>query len=208
MKKDGAKGELQKNKILNAARELFATKGFEATTTREINRQTDSAEGLLYYYFPHGKREILDTIIYEGIQSRTNAIDFKFHSVSSVADIEQQLLNAFDQIWQIFSQQENYYSFMITIRERALLSNKQAKWLQDLIKEVRQLLIDFLTPATEKLGLQQDNIPQLVDIILSLFQSSIYDELLINNNQELNNQISHTVQSQLHLIVTSILVEK
>ncbi|MFC6170570.1 TetR/AcrR family transcriptional regulator [Loigolactobacillus jiayinensis] len=205
MKKDSSKGEQQKNKILTVARKLFATKGFEATTTREINRQTDSAEGLLYYYFPHGKREILDTIIYEGIQSRINGVDFKFHEADSLANIEAQLLHAFNQIWQIFSKQDNYYSFMITIRERMLLSDEQVKWLLDLINKVKQLLVDFLMTATKKLQLDQTAIPQLVGIIMSLFQSIIYRELLINNNQKLTEQISTSISEQLHLLVTSVL---
>lgn len=205
MKKDSSKGEQQKNKILMVARELFATKGFEATTTREINRQTNSAEGLLYYYFPHGKREILDTIIYEGIQSRLNAVDFNFQAVDSLADIETQLERAFNQIWRIFSKQDNYYSFMITIRERALLSDEQVKWLLELIQNVKQVLIDFLTTATKKLQLEQAAIPQLVGIIMSLFQSIIYRELLINNNQKLTAAISTSISGQLHLLVTSVL---
>jgi len=205
LKKDSSKGEQQKNKILTVARKLFATKGFEATTTREINRQTDSAEGLLYYYFPHGKREILDTIIYEGIQSRINGVDFKFHEADSLANIEAQLLHAFNQIWQIFSKQDNYYSFMITIRERMLLSDEQVKWLLDLINKVKQLLVDFLMTATKKLQLDQTAIPQLVGIIMSLFQSIIYRELLINNNQKLTEQISTSISEQLHLLVTSVL---
>ncbi|MFD1318339.1 TetR/AcrR family transcriptional regulator [Loigolactobacillus zhaoyuanensis] len=205
MKKDSSKGEQQKNKILMVARELFATKGFEATTTREINRQTNSAEGLLYYYFPHGKREILDTIIYEGIQSRLHAVDFNFQTVDSLADIETQLERAFNQIWRIFSKQDNYYSFMITIRERALLSDEQVKWLLELIQNVKQVLIDFLTAATKKLQLTQAAIPQLVGIIMSLFQSIIYRELLINNNQKLTAAISTSISGQLHLLVTSVL---
>ncbi|WP_462409314.1 TetR/AcrR family transcriptional regulator [Neobacillus sp. Marseille-QA0830] len=41
----------KKEKILQAALELFSEKGFSATTTKEIAGRSGVAEGLLFYYF-------------------------------------------------------------------------------------------------------------------------------------------------------------
>jgi AcrR family transcriptional regulator len=48
----------RRTQILSAAAEVFADKGFAATTTRAIADAADVAEGTLYNYFG-GKREIL-----------------------------------------------------------------------------------------------------------------------------------------------------
>jgi AcrR family transcriptional regulator len=41
-----------RQRLLEAAEELFATKGFAATTTREISDHAGLSRGLLYYHFP------------------------------------------------------------------------------------------------------------------------------------------------------------
>lgn len=45
MIKTDSKGDAQKEKIVRIAREMFATNGFEATTTRKINQEAGIAEG-------------------------------------------------------------------------------------------------------------------------------------------------------------------
>jgi AcrR family transcriptional regulator len=41
-----------RQRLLEAAEELFASKGFAATTTREISDHAGLSRGLLYYHFP------------------------------------------------------------------------------------------------------------------------------------------------------------
>ncbi len=48
----------RRREIVSAAAEVFAEKGYAATTTREIADAADMAEGTLYNYF-EGKRDIL-----------------------------------------------------------------------------------------------------------------------------------------------------
>lgn len=48
----------RRHEIISAAAEVFAEKGYAATTTREIADAADIAEGTLYNYF-EGKRDIL-----------------------------------------------------------------------------------------------------------------------------------------------------
>jgi AcrR family transcriptional regulator len=48
--------------ILDAARQLFATNGYDATTTREIARAADMSDALLYRHFAN-KHEVLDQVI-------------------------------------------------------------------------------------------------------------------------------------------------
>ena len=52
----------RKNEILDAAEELFAARGYEATSTGEILDRVGIARGTLYYHF-RSKEEILDALI-------------------------------------------------------------------------------------------------------------------------------------------------
>lgn len=52
----------RRNEILDVAEELFATKGYEKTSTNDILERVGIARGTLYYHFK-SKEEILDSII-------------------------------------------------------------------------------------------------------------------------------------------------
>lgn len=53
-----ARSEVTRSRILEAALELFRTKGFAETTMREVAAQTQVSTGLAYYYFK-SKEEIV-----------------------------------------------------------------------------------------------------------------------------------------------------
>jgi AcrR family transcriptional regulator len=57
--------EARKTQILDAARELFFTRGFEGTTVEDIAEQTELSKGAIYLYFP-SKEEIYVSIMHEG----------------------------------------------------------------------------------------------------------------------------------------------
>lgn len=52
----------RKNEILDAAEQLFETKGFDATSTTDILNEVGIARGTLYYHF-RSKEDILDALI-------------------------------------------------------------------------------------------------------------------------------------------------
>lgn len=54
--------EERKNEILDVAEELFATKGFDSTSTNDILDKVKIARGTLYYHFK-SKEDILDGVI-------------------------------------------------------------------------------------------------------------------------------------------------
>lgn len=54
--------EERKNEILDVAEKLFATKGFDDTSTNDILKEVGIARGTLYYHFK-SKEEILDAVI-------------------------------------------------------------------------------------------------------------------------------------------------
>ena len=69
MSSQGTKNQRQeqaaatRQKLLTSAQHLFAQNGYKGTTVRMINRSVDLADGLLYHYFPGGKKEIFKEVI-------------------------------------------------------------------------------------------------------------------------------------------------
>lgn len=57
-----------RQKLLDSAQRLFAEKGYKGTSVREINRSANLADGLLYHYFPGGKKEIFQVVIKENMR--------------------------------------------------------------------------------------------------------------------------------------------
>ena len=54
--------EERRNEILDVAERLFATKGFDGTSTNDILEEIGIARGTLYYHFK-SKEDILDAMI-------------------------------------------------------------------------------------------------------------------------------------------------
>ena len=56
--------EIRREEILDAAQELFESKGYEQTSTTDIMKKVGIAKGTLYYHFA-SKEEILDALLDE-----------------------------------------------------------------------------------------------------------------------------------------------
>jgi AcrR family transcriptional regulator len=94
-----------RERILDAAEDLFAADGFDATPTASIARRAAVAKGLLFYYFPR-KMDLLRTLFAERLP---------VHSLSSVVgvavqgDVAGSLVRLADRIglighhWQVLS---------------------------------------------------------------------------------------------------------
>ena len=53
---------MRKNEILDTAEELFARKGYEKTTIKDILETNMIAKGTFYYYF-QSKEELMDAVV-------------------------------------------------------------------------------------------------------------------------------------------------
>ncbi|MFC6323609.1 TetR/AcrR family transcriptional regulator [Companilactobacillus baiquanensis] len=201
------KSELQKDKILKVAQSMFSEQGFEATTTREISREAGISDGSLYYYFPDGKREILDTIVHQGIESRTVVIDDWFSEIKTVSDLEQQIINLYERICLIFEDEDSYRSFMITIRERPLLTDSQSDWLLEILNNIRIKLVKELDLIKDLLNISSKNFDDTVGIIISIIQKSIYDELVLKNNKVISDEVKRITESEISLMTKLITKE-
>ena len=71
-----------KRKIFETSMELFAKKGYDATSIEEITATVGVAKGTLYYHFS-SKEEIFNFLIEEGMKLLKNSIYIKMAKVES-----------------------------------------------------------------------------------------------------------------------------
>lgn len=74
-----------KRKIFETAMQLFADKGYEATSIEEITATVGVAKGTLYYHFS-SKEEIFNFLVEEGMKLLKNSIKIKTDKVSNYID--------------------------------------------------------------------------------------------------------------------------
>lgn len=74
----------RRTEIVNAATQIFAQKGYAATTTKDIAEAVDLSESSLYSYF-HSKREILMAVIKQHRMDVDDLLDKMNHAVDSTA---------------------------------------------------------------------------------------------------------------------------
>ncbi|WP_125712880.1 TetR/AcrR family transcriptional regulator [Companilactobacillus kedongensis] len=195
------KSELQKDKIIKVAQSMFSEQGYDATTTREISRKADISDGSLYYYFPDGKREILDTIVQRGIESRTLIIDDWFSDIKTVEELEAQIIGLYEQICSIFEDEDGYRSFMITIRERPLLSDAQSDWLIKILDNIQIKLGKKFHTLLPLLKINEDDLVNATGAIVAIFQKSLYDELILKNKEMISNEIKKKTEAEISLLI-------
>jgi AcrR family transcriptional regulator len=58
----GSTAEITRERILEAARELFAERGYAGTSIRDIAERLDMTKAALYYHFP-GKQDVLAALV-------------------------------------------------------------------------------------------------------------------------------------------------
>lgn len=92
--------ELRRQALIDAANAVFAERGFDAATTREIAERAGCAEGLIHRYFA-GKRGLLLAIL----DNRSPAIGQEFgeglvDTDSVQADVEQIVIHDLDGKWE------------------------------------------------------------------------------------------------------------
>ena len=73
-----------KRKIFETSMNLFATKGYDATSIEEITSVVGVAKGTLYYHFS-SKEEIFTFLVEEGMKLLQNSIQIKIANAHTLA---------------------------------------------------------------------------------------------------------------------------
>lgn len=195
------KGEQQRAHLIDVARDLFAEQGYEATTNKALNQAAGTSDGLLYYYFPHGKQDILDTIVKEGLIQRVGEVTIDFSTATTRQKLGETLVAMIAQVWGMFAREDNYQSFLITVRNRMLLSKHNASWLEQYTSLLQQRIEAALAQVMPALGYRQAQAPALAKVVIALVITPLYTELLLGNRRELSATQKTTLQEEVAFIL-------
>ncbi len=198
------KNDTLKDKIMIEARKLFAIKGYFGTTTREINQNVGISDGSMYYYFPEGKQEILDTIVREGIDYRIGLTKIKTTEVNNFDDFEKHVIQMYHRVCQSFSDSESYQVMMITLKERFILSDEQSEWLSRILGSVKRNLLEEINKIKDQTSVADDDIYNVVELIVALFEKSVYEELLVKDNHKISQETQTETENQIHFFINLI----
>jgi Transcriptional regulator len=136
-----------REKILEAAKSLFAEKGYHGTPVREITRKIGMGDGILYHYFPGGKREIMSVLLRESFEHRRQEIQ-QIHRVIEELDLKDAMMTIKRRIYELFTADMDL--MRILFRENDLLGFEEAEQLTTLLREQSAIFEAFLKDRHER----------------------------------------------------------
>lgn len=146
-----------KIRILNAAREVFAEKGYDAASIAEISKRAKVNKALPYYYFKN-KRELLQELISEKVD---DIFSQRMASIKGTKTIKESVPEFYSKIIDYTVEKKQLFNIMVT----------------ELVKEVpeSEIVLKTLNPAfegaipvKEELGFKID---KMEDLVKSFFLS-------------------------------------
>ena len=106
--------ETTKQKIVDAALELFAEAGFHTTSISQIASKAGISKGLMYNYF-ESKEELLKEIVFEGIEYITQSFDPNHDGILT----KEELLLFIDESFEQIKIHRNYWKLYFSIMMQA-----------------------------------------------------------------------------------------
>lgn len=153
-----------KAKILNVALELFAKKGFHATSISQIAQKAKISKGLMYNYFA-SKEKLLDEIIQQGFSSLAE-LEFK---AKKGVDPEKQLEDFVDSVLDNLYSNYTYWQLYLALLIHPVIQKKFEKQMQ----QFRDEFIKTMASLFRKLKIKN---PELEAFLLGTF----FDGLVLN----------------------------
>ncbi|RKN80428.1 TetR/AcrR family transcriptional regulator [Paenibacillus ginsengarvi] len=180
---------MSRHKIVQAAIELFALKGYHQASMDEIAIRAGVAKGSLYYHFT-GKSQLFQTIVSEGLRQITTRIDAELNSSAS---IHEQIQNIVGYYVDLFLE----YSDLAHIVFHELSNGIE----EEVLMEIRQLRNNHLTYMAGILA-EGVKLGYIRDIDCRLAASGVFgmldgccDYFLRNNSQVTRQQVKSFISS-------------
>lgn len=186
------------SEILEAAKRLFAQRGYHSTSTRSICTAIGVADGLLYHYFPQGKQQILETIIKNEVDAKLKALQADFSKMPEDPDIEQFLYAVGNIILKNIS--GNADMLVILLRETHILEESYRQLIRNFFSYVIELLSAHFQTYIDTGAVKPLNADFMTMQFLSAFQHYAIMKLLganhvapLDDTTYLNLTVEHTL---------------
>jgi AcrR family transcriptional regulator len=130
-----ARSVQKRERMLDAARQLFGVKGYEATSIEEITALAGTAAGAFYSYF-RSKRQLLVVLMHELLQL-LNDVDLK-----PQGDLRDFLLRIFDTDLEYFGVVRAWHEATLTDPELAAMRNEIEAWTEERIVRLFRMMAE------------------------------------------------------------------
>lgn len=171
-------GNAVRDRLLDAALRLFACKGFESASVRELAEAADVTRPTLYYHF--GSKEGLYLELVERLCATVE--DSILHSMVSQGTARVRLssfvLNILDSIIEDASNQRFFFTIVLDPRRNILSSFHER--MRNFIAAILGLLLE---EGVEKGEIGTDDVKCITNIILALVDSFIYYQIFLGHSK-------------------------
>lgn len=181
----------KKNKIIEAAYEIFSEVGYYAANTPEIAKKAGVSTGIIYGYFKN-KRDILSYVLKIYINKVALPVMDYFETLNSDSDIKKAVSDVVDMTIDIHSSNANLHNILHSL----------AVTEKDINEDFINLEDNITSKASEKLselGVKTDNIKEKVHISMNLIQSfaheNTYDKHKYLNYNAMKNEVENIIIS-------------
>jgi len=138
---------MRRRAMLDAARAVFAERGYGDATLDEIAERAEFGKGTLYNYFEGGKEDLLFAVFDDTIGELEELI----HTVFQETDEDRSLRDAFHTFvkrhFELIREQQDL--FLILVREAHLMAFSDNADHVQFFQEQHERLLDALTPVLE-----------------------------------------------------------
>ncbi len=159
--------ENRRKQFIEAAKKLFAQKGYHGTTIRDINRAMGITEGLMYHYFRGGKHEILQVLVSEAIEEKRNNYITALTQYKEEFSIKESLTFFGNMILNFTTTDKDL--MLIWLRDRNLIEKKYL----DLYNDVTKVLTHKLTTVIQSFVKDNPNCKLDPSMMATQFFSSL-----------------------------------
>jgi TetR/AcrR family transcriptional regulator, cholesterol catabolism regulator len=171
----------RRKQLLEAAKKLFAEKGYHNTSTKEINRAIGMADGLIYHYFPKGKLEILHTIVQESTEGKIQNLEEALRKIDNDMPIREMLLKIAQTI--VDNAHTDYELIIILLREQPLLMDEQIEWLPQAFDAIINQLTSLLEKRVLKGEIRPLNCKLMARQFVSIIQSYLIEQTFLGGKR-------------------------
>jgi len=186
-----------RGKVIEAARNLFAQRGYDAATIRDIAREAGMSTGAVFANF-QDKSELFDTVLAEDLARLTEALT---RGVKDGSDLKSRLLGGFVAGYEATLEQLPLVQAVVARAWHQPLQEAQKgrALIAPLIEGLQQLVADAIKAGELKSGTDAALITELLWVAyLSNYRRAAYDSWTIDTlKSHLDKQIDVILSGQL-----------
>ena len=169
----------RREQLLNSAKELFALQGYHATTTREITKHIGMADGLIYHYFPDGKKQILDIIMKEFLEERYLLVEADIASLKKTLTIEELLISLGNIFFTYIAKDKHV--LLILLKEKNVFSEEYTQGFNQHVNLLMKQTMELIQVYVDRKEIRSLDTFMMVNQFWSAIYSYIVQDVFFDN---------------------------